>query len=202
MQLHHDKPQAEDMQWLWQYTKPAPNGNENALIWDARFKPFLASHLTAPQSFWNKNESLADTAFEFLGHPRSFVADDNRYITATGCVQKFCPSRGLLWIDLGAAHPLVVFAATDWISENKATDQAGAAYTLWVFSNRVLDPAHLPRPLTRSVAPWAVEPIADGTVEQIASVILVDPDGQPHQIQPADIGIDQTRQQPEQKAHS
>lgn len=201
MHLHANKPQVEDLSWMWQYTQPAPRGNETALQTDAHFKPFLARHLTAPQTFWSKGKSLADTAFEFLEQPRAVVADGNRYITATGCVQAFCPNRGLLWADLGGVHPLVVFAATNWIAENKTTDQAGATYTLWVFSNRVLDPAHLPPPLTRSVGPWVVEPIADGTVEQIANVILVDPDGQPHQIQPAAIGIDSTKQT-EQKAHS
>jgi hypothetical protein len=108
----------------------------------------------------------------------------------------------MLWIDLGAAHPLMVFAATNWVAENKATDQLGATYTLWVFSNRTLDAAHLPKPLAHSIAPWASEPIADGTVEQIANVILIDPDGSPHQVQPTDIGIDQTKQQTERKAHS
>jgi hypothetical protein len=70
---------------------------------------------------------------------------------------------------------------------------------LWVFSSRALDPAHLPEGLTRSIAPWAKEPLADRSVEQIANVILVDPDGHPHQIQPTDIGITQTT---EQKANS
>jgi hypothetical protein len=202
LHLKHDKPQVEDLSWMWQYTQPTPTGNENGLLSDARLKPFLAEHLTAPQSFWSKGKSLADTALEYLGRPRSVVADESRYITATGCVQEFCPNRGLLWVDLGSPHPLIIFAATNWIAENKATDQPGANYTLWIFSSRTLDPAHLPRRLTRSIAPWAVEPIADGTVEQFANVILVDPDGQPHQIQPADIGIDQTKQQTEQKAHS
>ena len=202
LHLKHDKPQPEDLSWMWQYTQPAPTGNEHALLFDARFKPFLVEHLTAPQTFWSKGKSLADTALEYLGQPRSVVANENRYITVTGCVQEFCPNRGLLWIDLGSPRPLIVFAATNWIAENKATDQPGANYTLWVFASRALDPTHLPQPLTRAIAPWAVEPIGDGTIEQIANVILVDPDGQPHEIRPADIGIDQTKPQTEQKAHS
>ncbi len=202
LHLKHDKPQVEDLSWMWQYTEPAPTGNESALISDVHFKPLLIQHLTAPQTFWSKGKSLADTTLEYLGQPRSVVADENRYITATGCVPEFCPNRGLLWIDLGSPRPLVVFAATNWIAENKATDQPGANYTLWVFSSRALDPVHLPRPLMRRIAPWAVEPLADGTIEQIANVILVGPDGQPHQIQPSDIGIDQTKPQTEQKAHS
>ena len=202
LHLKRDKPQPEDLSWMWQYTEPSPTGNQSALLTDARFRPFLAAHLTAPQTFWSKGKSLADTALEYLGQSRSVVAEENRYITVTGCVREFCPNRGLLWIDVGSPRPLIVFAATNWIAENKATDQPGANYTLWIFSSRALDPTHLPQALTRSIDPWAVEPIADGTIEEIANVILVDPDGQPHPIQPADIGIDQTKQQSEQKAHS
>jgi hypothetical protein len=200
--LYADKPPAEDLSWLWKYAEPAPNGNETALLADVRFKPLLDDHLKAPQTFWSKSKSLPDTIVEYLKHPRAVVSEANRYLTATGCVEEFCPNRGMLWIDLGSAHPLVVFAATNWVAENKATDQSGATYTLWVFTSRTLDAAHLPKPLARSIAPWLAEPVADGTVEQIANVILVDPDGSPHQIQPADIGIDPTKQQTEQKAHS
>ena len=202
MHLKHDKPPVEDLSWMWQYTQPTPRGNGSALLNDLRFKQLLQAHLATPQSFWSKSKSLPDAVVEFLGQSRSVVADDNRYFIASGCVAQFCPNRGLLWIDLGGAHPLFVFAATNWIAENKATDQAGSTYTLWVFSSRALDPEHLPQPLTRSIAPWASEPISDGTVEQIANVILVDPDGQPHPIQPADIGIGQTTKPNEQKAHS
>ena len=194
LHLHADKPSAEDLSWLWQYTQPAPHGDEAALLSDARFKPLLTEHLKAPQTFWTKGKSLPDTVVEYLKHPRTVASQDNRYFTATGCVEEFCPNRGLLWIDLGSPRPLTIFAATKWIAENKATDQPGATYTLWVFSSRTLDPAHLPKPLVQSIAPWASEPIGDGTIEQISNVILVDPDGQPHQIQPADIGIDQNKQ--------
>ena len=200
--LKRDKAPAEDLSWMWQYVQPVPNGNGSALLRDSRLKPLLQQHLNAPQTFWSKGKSLADTALEYLATPHAVMTNDNRYLTATGCVAEFCPNRGLLWIDLGTPHPLIVFAATNWIAENKATDQPGANYTLWVFASRALDPTHLPQGLTRSIAPWATEPIADGTIEQIANVILVDPDGQPHQIQPADIGIDQTKQQTAQKAHS
>lgn len=199
--LKHARQQAEDLSWMWQYTQPTPNGNGSALLNDLRFKQLLQAHLAAPQSFWSKGKSLPDTIVEFLGQSRSVVADDNRYFIATGCVAQFCPNRGLLWVDLGSARPLFVFAATNWIAENRATDQAGSTYTLWIFASRVLDPEHLPVVLTRSIAPWSAEPIFDGTVQQIANVILVDPDGQPHAIPPADLGIGQTKPN-EQKANS
>jgi hypothetical protein len=195
LHLKREKPPVEDLSWMWQYTQPAPTGNAAALLSDVRFKTLLAAHLTAPQSFWGKGKSLPDTIVEFLSQPRSVVAEQNRYFIATGCVAQFCPERGMLWIDLATQHPLFVFAATNWIAENKPTDQAGATYTLWVFSSRALDPVHLPQALTRSIAPWAQEPLADRTVEQIANVILVDPDGQPHQLQPTDVGITQPTEQ-------
>lgn len=203
-QIHpkQSKPPAEDLSWMWQYAQPVPAGNGNALLRDSRLKPLLQQHLTAPQTFWSKGKSLSDTALEYLATPHAVTRDDNRHLIATGCVAEFCPNRGLLWIDLGTPHPLIVFAATNWIAENKATDQPGANYTLWVFTSRALAPEHLPRALTRTIAPWVAEPIADGTVEQIANVILVDPDGQPHPIQPTDIGINQPAKQTEQKAHS
>jgi hypothetical protein len=199
LHLKRERPPAEDLSWMWQYTQPAPTGNAAALLSDVRFKALLTAHLTAPQSFWGKGKSLPETIIEFLGQPRSVVAEQNRYFIATGCVAQFCPERGMLWIDLATQHPLFVFAATNWIAEDKPTDQAGATYTLWVFSSRALGPAHLPQALTRSIGPWAREPLADRTVEQIANVILVDPDGQPHQLQPTDLGITQTT---EQKANS
>jgi hypothetical protein len=199
LHLKREKPPVEDLSWMWQYTQPAPIGNAAALLSDVRFKTLLATHLAAPQSFWGRGKSLPDTIVEFLGQPRSVVAEQNRYFIATGCVAQFCPERGMLWIDIASPRPLFVFAATHWIAEDKPTDQAGATYTLWVFTSRALDPAHLPQALTRSIAPWAQEPLADKTVEQIANVILVDPDGQPHQLQPTDVGITQPT---EQKANS
>jgi hypothetical protein len=199
LHLKHEKPVAEDLSWMWEYTEPAPNGNGKALLTDLRFKQLLTAHLSAPQSFWGKDKTLPETVVEFLGQPRSVVAEQNRYFIATGCVAQFCPERGMLWIDIASPRPLFVFAATNWIAEDKPTDQAGATYTLWVFTSRALDPAHLPQALTRSIGPWAQEPLADKTVEQIANVILVDPDGQPHQLQPTDVGITQPT---EQKANS
>ena len=90
-------------------------------------------------------KSLADTALDFLSVPDKVLADENRYVTITGCVYRFCPARGLLWVDLGSPHPLVVFAAIDWIKDNKTPDQPDAEYTLWVFANH----SHRPRAHSR-----------------------------------------------------
>ncbi len=189
--LHHRSP-TEDLSWMSRYLEPAP-GDENGLAHDPRFTPFLEQHLTAPQSFWKTERrpsvALAEVARDFLAVPGSVLRADNRYLTLDGCVQHFCPDRGLLWIDTGLPHPLVAFAAIDWITENRATDDKHATYTMWVFSNRSLDPTHLPPPLVSSIATWTNRPSSGSTdLQNITRVFLVDPDGTPHPLTPAKIG--------------
>ena len=178
-------------EWLWQYSPPPAEGRENDLIRDPHFQSFLQDYLTAPQSFWGQQtdgqrKTLAQTAYDFLAVPGKVIADDNRYITATGSVFHFQSSRGLLFVDLNEAHPLVVFAAIDWIRDSKTTEQPDAEYTLWIFPDRILgvgESSSLPSPLRRSVTRWMAEPLAgSGIIQKITAAILVDPDGTPHQI--------------------
>ena len=206
---HKEKRPKSNVQWLWQYGPPPADGRENALVLDPRFRPFLAQYLTAPQTFWGSEKTgykpLAETALDFLSIPGTVTADDNRYLSITGCVFRFCPDRGLLWIDLGLPQPLVVFAAIDWVKESKVTIDPDAEYTLWVFSNRAIDPTRIPAALTRSVARWTAQPSSGSTViQKIRNAILVDPDGAPHPIPPASIGANtlpqpQIQPQTEQK---
>jgi hypothetical protein len=206
-QIKRDKKEPKsNIEWLWQYSPPPADGRENELVRDPRFIPFLAQYLTAPQTFWGSPKTgykpLSDTALDFLSVPEKVLADDNRYLSITGCVFRFCPSRGLLWVDLNGPHPLVVFAAIDWIKASKTPSEPGAEYTLWVFPNHPLDPDHIPGALTHSVARWTAQPPSGSTViQQITNTILVDPDGTPHQIKPASIGANTFTLPPtEQKA--
>jgi hypothetical protein len=200
---HKGKKPRANVEWLWQYGPPPAEGRENALVLDPHFRPFLAQYLTAPQTFWGKNKSLAETALDFLSVPGKVIADHNRYLSITGCVIRFCADRGLLWVDLGLPQPLVVFAAINWVQQNKTPDQPGAEYTLWVFSNNAIAPDHIPAALTHSIARWTAEPPLGSTVLQtITTAVLVDPDGKPHQIKPAIIGANTIEPQPEAKAKS
>jgi hypothetical protein len=201
-QLSHKEPKEtrEEVAWLAPYANPAPNGRESELVHDLRFKTFLRDHFTAPQIFWNDNESLTDTIMEFLSVPNQVVLDDNRYLSADGCVPHFCPSRGLLFVDLGTAHPLTVFAAVDWVKENKTPNQSGAEYTLWLFCNRPLragddaEATHIPAALKRTIARWTAQPVPDSTtVENITNAVLVDPDGTPHNVPPPTVGVGQAQ---------
>jgi hypothetical protein len=196
----------ENIEWLWQYSPPPADGRENELLRDPRFIPFLAQYLTAPQTFWGSPKTgykpLSDTALDYLSVPDKVIADDNRYLSISGCVFRFCPARGLLWVDLNGTHPLVVFNAIDWIKASKTPSEPGAEYTLWIFPNHPIDPDHIPAPLIHSVARWTAKPPAGSTViQQITNTILVDPDGTPHQIPPASIGANTFTQPPtDQKA--
>jgi hypothetical protein len=199
------KPPKENVEWLWQYGPPPADGRENQLVLDTRFRPFLAQYLTAPQTFWGSPKTgyktLDETALDFLSVPDKVIADNNRYLSITGCVFRFAPARGLLWVDLGLPHPLIAFAAIDWIKDSKTPNEPGAQYTLWVFPNHAIDPDHIPAALTHSVARWTAQPPSGSTViQQIANAILVDPDGTPHQIKPATIGANTfTKPETEQK---
>ncbi len=185
----HRAEKPDDLSWTWSYAGPG-GGGEQKLVKDPRFKPLLARSLTAPQSFWGAGKSLAEVAEEFLSGPAgAVIAEDNRYLSADACVQAFCADRGLLWIDLGLPRPLVVFAATDWISDNRSVDQADAAYTLWLFSNRALGRDPVPPALRRSVERWTATPtVGEQTLKNITRVFVVDPDGTPHAMSPARIG--------------
>jgi len=186
---HH----TQDLSWLWQYTEPAPNGRENDLLGDPRLKPFLKQNLTAPQTFWGQPPAqpkpLADVAMEFLVVPGDVLGENDRYLTADGCVQHFCPDRGLLWIDLGLPKSLVVFAAIDWITENRATDDKSSAYTLWLFPSIPIDSTRIPAALIRSLRRWTDRPSSGSTdLQNITRVFLVDPDGTPHTLAPSAVG--------------
>jgi len=51
----------------------------------------------------------------------------------------------MLWVDLNGPHPLVVFAAIDWIKDSKTPSEAEAEYTLWIFPNHPIEPDPHPR---------------------------------------------------------
>ena len=211
-----NKPPREDVEWLWQYTPDAtnPNGRENDLVQDLRFKPLLDQFLTAPQTFWGQPiagrwRSLANTALDHLSVPDKVAADGNRYLSISGCTVHFCPARGLLWVDLNGSHHLVVFAAIDWTKQGRPTSDPDAEYNLWVFSNDPLTAplgatspaaasgsapdsaaAHIPPALSHSIGLWAAEPLAGShIVQRITHAFIVDPDGTEHEVAPSALGV-------------
>ena len=197
-----EKPAPENVEWIWQYTPDDNNkdGRENDLLQDERFRPFLDQFLTTTQTFWGtpiagRYRSLPNTALDHLTVPDKVLADDNRYISISGCVVHFCPARGLLWLDLNGTRHLVVFAAIDWIKADKPTSDPAAQYTLWVFPNQPLTVAtngaqHAPAALLKAIARWTAQPLpGSAIVQNITHAVLVDPDGTPHQVAPSALGV-------------
>jgi hypothetical protein len=198
--IQHIAP-ADNLQYLWQFTHPAPIGEANNLRVDARFQSFLRDAFPQPQSMWgppNSNEPLATIIPLFLSQYGAVTATDNRYITIDGCVPSFCAASGLLWIDLGRPHPLAVFAAVNWNPEDHTTDQPAADYNLWLFANRNLDADALPLALTQAIAHWNVRlATAHRLVPHIAHALLVEPDGTNLALNPEQAGANTISPQPD-----
>ncbi|MBS1800732.1 MAG: hypothetical protein JSS95_13005 [Acidobacteria bacterium] len=201
MQWHREKPQVEDLSWMWQYTQPAPNGREADLIGDSRFSLLLEQKLRAPQTFWDGGrQPLAEVAKKYFGVVFGrVVTDKNRYLTIYGCVPHLCSNQGMLWVDVYGPHPLLVFAATDWTTQGKESQDPNANFNLWVFSSAPIDVARIPKSLVQSIANWNTS-----QPQHIESAVLIDPDGTPHVVPPASLGAtpaSRTSASPE-KAHS
>jgi hypothetical protein len=180
---------AGNLQWLWQYAQPQPNGNAVALREDLRFGALIDAAFHQPQAFWGNQAPLANVIPRFLSRYGEVNSKNNRYLTVDGCVPSFCAAHGMLWVDLGAPQPLLVFAAVNWTTENHTTDEANADYNLWLFASRRLSPDDLPVALRESIADWDARlSAAHRGVPHIAHALLVEPDGQPFPLNPALVG--------------
>ncbi len=187
-----------NLQWMWQYAQPVPNGNAVTLRADERFASLLHTAFTQPQAFWGRNVPLAEAIPRFLDRYGQVNTRDNRYLTVDGCVPSFCAAHGLLWVDLGATSPLLVFAAVDWTTETHTTDEANADYNLWLFSNREISADALPLPLTQAISDWDARlATAHRGVPHIAHALLVEPNGQPFPLNPAKVGANTLPPQPD-----
>ncbi len=104
----------------------------------------------------------------------------------------------MLWIDLGARDPLLVFAAVDWTTQTHTTDEANADYNLWLFTNRQVSADALPLSLTQAISDWDARlASAHRGVPHIAHALLVEPDGQPYPLNPLLVGANTLPPQPD-----
>jgi hypothetical protein len=191
----------DDLQWLWQYAKPAPLGDASTLRLDPRFQSFLQDDFKQPQSMWgppNTHEPLATIIPLFLSRYGAVRAEQNRFLTVDGCVPSFCAASGLLWIDLGRPHPLAVFAAVNWNPDAHTVAEPAADYNLYLFPNHPLDADALPLPLTEAISHWQIRlAAAHRLVPHIAHALLVEPTGQPFPLDPAMTGANVIAPQPD-----
>ncbi len=187
-----------NLQWMWQYTQPAPNGNAVALRGDERFTTMLANGFRQQQTFWRRSVPLSAAIPRFLEQYGEVNATANRYLTVDGCVPSFCAAHGMLWIDMDAPRPLLVFAAVDWTTEAHTTEEAAADYNLWLFPSEAIAADALPLALTQAVADWDARlASAHRGVPHVAHALLVEPDGQPFPLNPALAGANTLPAQPD-----
>src|ERR1700723_3004762 len=94
----------DDLQWMWAFAKPGPNGRADDLRLDARFQQLLAREFKQPQAMWGTPKyglPLATVIPMFVMKHGAVTVDANRYLTVDGCVPDFCAAHGMLWMDLG-----------------------------------------------------------------------------------------------------
>ena len=191
-------PGTGNLQWLWQYAQPTPNGNAVALWNDERFSTLLDTSFRTPQAFWGKQIPLSSVIPRFLARYGEINSKGNRYLVIDGCVPSFCAAHGMLWVDLGQPDPLLVFAAVDWTTTDHSIEQPNADYNLWLFPSRQLSADALPLMLTEAVSDWDARlASAHRGVPHIAHAILVEPDGQPFPLNPALAGANTLPPQPD-----
>ena len=192
------KPTTGNLQWLWAYSQPKPNGNAVLLRGDERFLALIETEFRQPQSFWGKPVPISSVIPRFLARYGEVNTKGNRYLTVDGCVPSFCAAHGMLWVDLGSPDPLLVFAAVNWTTENHTTDEAAAEYILWLFPSRPMSADAVPLSLTTGIADWDARlASAHRGVPHILHAILVEPDGQPYPLHPALVGANTLPPQPD-----
>lgn len=191
-------PKVGNLQWLWQFAQPEPNGNAVALREDERFATLLDAEFKQPQAFWGKQVPLAAVIPRFLSGYGEVNTRANRYMMIDGCVPSFCAAKGMLWVDLGEPDPLLVFAAVNWTTEGHTTEEANADYNLWLFTSRQMPADALPLALTEAISDWDARLAqAHRGVPHIAHAILVEPDGHPYPLNPAMAGANTLPPQPD-----
>ena len=192
-------PSSASLQWLWRYTEPQPNGNAVALRGDERFASLLGGSFKQPQAMWgSSNVPVSEVIPRFLARYGEVNAKANRYMTVDGCVPSFCAAHGMLWVDLGAADPLMMFVAVNWTAEGHTTDEPNADYNMWLFPNREVSADALPLALTEAVSDWDARlASAHRGVPHVAHAVLVEPGGQAFPLNPRLVGANTLPPQPD-----
>lgn len=104
--------QSGDVDYKWLLTYKGKSTNQ--VRWDPRFPSLLESGLPDYRVQWWENSALPDAAFTLLsGPPDMVMIESNRYVTLSAAVAHDAQSKGLLWIDIEASHPEMIFCYLD-----------------------------------------------------------------------------------------
>ncbi|MGA7159092.1 MAG: hypothetical protein WBY53_19760 [Acidobacteriaceae bacterium] len=133
---------------------PSTSGYENEFAGDPRFLPLIKHSLPQRESWWvngyGGSAPVSSIVQEFIGVPGDLLLDDNRYVTATGCVPHDCGDGGMLWVDTGTQPATVVFIAH--VAIESPTGDAGKH--LWLYGSKTLNFQALPSDLLANLQRW------------------------------------------------
>ncbi len=179
-----------DPAWVREYAKPgAPGetGNENGLNGDPRFQALLQASFHQGQTFWMDHghfPSVTELVHQFIGVPGDVVLDQDRYVTANGCVPHDCGDSGFVWIDTrGEGKPLVLFVSTGAVSG--WMNQTETHMHLRIFASRKLSWQQMPPPFLQSFSHWYTAGQTKYLAYQVDLVTLVEPNGQTLDLAPS-----------------
>jgi hypothetical protein len=181
-------PTASDASWAKAYATdcghamkhPCPastNGYENAFNGDPRLLALLKHSLPQHESWWvngyGGSTPVSGIVQEFIGVPHDLLVDDDRYVTATGCVPHDCLDGGMLWIDTAAKPATVIFAgATD-----VRAAQVNPPKHVWIYTSTNAKTLTLPPNFLRHLAAWYKADIDPKGSVPVALTTIVLPNG-------------------------
>jgi hypothetical protein len=186
---------AADPHWLFKYRDADGTTNANGLMWDKQFKPFINHYLPQRPAFhgWGKPKPMSTIASELFGNSDLFPAiqsGSDRYFIAHGCEAHACPEKGLLWVDLASAPPLVAFAVNDVYNGNDSRAQK-----LYIFTSRKLSAQDLPKELRATISQWTAKSAEGDYGIKISRAVIVAPDGHEQSADLNAVGVAQTAQE-------
>ncbi len=170
---------------------PSSAGYENEFNWDPRLLPLLKHTLPQRESWWvngyGGSAPVSSIVQQFIGVPKDLLLDDNRYVTAMGCVPHACTTTGMLWIDTGVKPATVIFVGEDLVVGNlKGQD----GYHVYLYASRDLATYYAGKrhigifapEFLESLARWHDASISKYDHQNIILVTTVWPNGRTHDL--------------------
>lgn len=165
---------------IHEHSWPCPkstNGYENAFNGDPRLPTLLKISLPQQESWWVDGHAgsapVSRIVQEFIGVPRNLLVDDDRLVTATGCVPHDCTTNGMLWIDTDAHPATVIFAAEVMIESVKGGDNNH----LWIYASTQQNFEALPPSFLASLMRWHSSISTKMLPQTVTVATLVQPNG-------------------------
>jgi hypothetical protein len=191
-QSTHVEDDSLDAAWAKTYAKdcgsamkhpcpPSTNGYENEFNGDRRLPELLRRSLPQRESWWVNGYAgsalVSSIVQQFIGVPGDLIVDEDRYVTASGCVPRDCGDGGMLWIDTAEQPATVVFIAHGAIEGFK-----DAGDHLWLYTSKPMNFEALPTDLLRSLDRWHKSIVSRYDPQHITLATLVQPNGRMHDL--------------------